>query len=528
MRRFWIRVPGIRAIPGTLGILGVLGILALLPAAHPAVAAKAQAKGQDGFAALEKQVETFTLPNGLTFLVLERHEAPIFGFRTYVDAGGVDEISGATGLAHMFEHMAFKGTTHVGTTDYAKERPALEAVDRAWEALKAERDKGRHADSTKIASLEAAFKAAQEEAGRYVVANEFGRVIEQNGGVGLNAGTGTDATQYMYDLPSNRAELWALMEGDRLTQPVLREFYKERDVVIEERRMRTESTPSGRLFEEFLTAAFLAHPYGKGVIGWRSDLETLSREEAEAFWKEHYVAKNMVIAVVGDVKAPEIRQLAEKYFSTVSDGPVPPPVHTVEPPQHVERTVVMEDEAQPLIFLGYHIPDFNDPDWFAYAALSDLLGEGRSSRLYTRLVKEAKVAVQAGTGAGFPGEKYPNLMFGFIVPATGVDPDSALAVFDDEVEKMFDEKPITQEELDGVKTRVRARFWQQIQSNQGMAGQLAYFQAMTGDYRNLFRQVEKVEAVTIDDVKRVARETLRKDNRTVAILRNRPAAGDAS
>ncbi len=474
----------------------------------------------DGFSSLKEKVHEFRLSNGLTFLVLERHEAPVFSFRTYVNAGSVDEITGTTGIAHMFEHMAFKGTPHIGTTDYEAEREAMQRVDEAWNALRRERWKRHAADSTRIAELEGAFKAAQEEAAGFVESNGYSRVLEQEGVAGLNAFTGMDFTQYLYSLPSNRIELWALMEGDRLTNPVLRDFYKERDVVIEERRMRVESSPSGRLYMDFLNTAFVAHPYGTGGIGWRSDLESFTRAEAEAFYEKHYVAKNMIVAVVGDVKVGEIKKLAEKYFSEVSEAPAPPPVETTEPPQTAERRVLMEDDAQPMVFIGYHMPDVNDPSYVAYDALSEVLGDGRASRLHTSLVKEQKLAVQVGASTGFPGNKYENLIFFYIVPASDVDPDTALEAFDAELERLTHEAPVTAAELDGIKTRYRARFWRRIQSNNGMAGQLATYQGLRGDWRVLFDQVERVDAITVDDLMRAAKRCLRPENRTVGILRH--------
>jgi predicted Zn-dependent peptidase len=500
--------------------IAALAAIALALAAGAAGTAEKE-NGEDGFRTLVKQVREFQLPNGLTFVVLERREAPIFSFRTYVDVGGVDEVVGITGLAHMFEHMAFKGTPHIGTTDYEGEMEALAKVDDAWADLIGERRMRHDADSTRIAEFEAAFKAAQAEAGSYVVSNEFTKVLEQAGVNGLNAMTGVDVTMYLYNLPSNKLELWALLEGDRLANPVLREFYKERDVVIEERRAGTESTPADRLYQDLMHTAFVAHPYRDGLIGHRSDLETFSRDEAEEFHRKHYVAKNMTVAVVGDVEFDEVKRLAEKYFSGVSEGPAPPPVDTVEPPQRAERRILMEDDAQPIVFLGYHIPDANDPRVYAYESLSDVLTGGRSSRLYTSLVKEQKIAVQVGSTTGFPGEKYPNLMFFYIVPASGVDPDSALAALDAELASLLDEAPVTDEELDGVKTRTRARFWRQIQSNQGMAGQLAYFHGMTGDWRNLFKQVDLVNEVAVEDVMSAAKECFRRENRTVAILRQK-------
>ena len=188
----------------------------------------------------EKSVTEFTLDNGLHFIVVERHDAPVVSFHTYVDAGAVDDPKGATGLAHMFEHMAFKGTANIGTKNWPEEKKALAAVDVAFDRLTAERNKGHQADPARLKQLEEAFQAAREKAAALSNPEEFTRIIEENGGVGMNAGTGSDSTSYFYSLPSNRAELWFYLESERFLHPVFRGFYEERDVVREERRMRTE------------------------------------------------------------------------------------------------------------------------------------------------------------------------------------------------------------------------------------------------------------------------------------------------
>jgi len=468
---------------------------------------------------IEGKVHTFVLPNGLRFIVLERHDAPVFSFRTYVNAGSVDETPGATGIAHMFEHMAFKGTTHIGTTDWPKEQEALKGVDRAYAAMMAEKGKGAAADTTKVAALKKAFDDAQAGADKYVVSNEYSKVCEQAGANDLNAGTRTDYTEYQADFPSNKLELWAMTEGDRLANPVLREFFKERDVVIEERRMRYESTGSGRLFLDFLDGSFSIFPYKAGPIGRRADLESFSREQAMAFRESHYVAENMVVAVVGDVSKDEIDRLAIKYFSGVSDRAPAPPVSVVEPPQTQERRIVRQEDEQPIVFFGYHIPAVTDPHYHAYEALTDILGEGRSGRLYTKLVKEQKIAVQLGMNTGFPGEKYPNLLFGVLIPASGMDPDTVLAAMDREIARLQTSAPVTEDELAGFKTRKLASFWHGIQQNGDMAEQLVYYEGMEGDWHKLFRQVDEVNAVTVNDVMDAAK-ALRAENRTVGILHN--------
>src|SRR6202795_2286509 len=224
----------------------------------------------------EKRITVKKLPNGLTILICERPEAPVFSFFTMVDAGSAQDPIRATGLAHMFEHMAFKGTDKIGTADYAAEKPALEKVETAYASYIAERDKTVGRDEAKLKELEKAWKDAIAEADKYVVPNQFGKIIEQSGGQDLNASTDYDETDYHYSLPTNRLELWAYLESERFLHPVLREFYKERNVVIEERRMRTDSNPTGRLLEQFDAAAFEAHPYHRPTIGWISDLNTFS------------------------------------------------------------------------------------------------------------------------------------------------------------------------------------------------------------------------------------------------------------
>jgi predicted Zn-dependent peptidase len=308
---------------------------------------------------------------------------------------------------------------------------------------------------------------------------------------------------------------------------VFREFYKERDVVYEERRMRVESSPVGRLYYEFITTAFHAHPYGFGGIGYPSDLKTFSRPQGEAYFKRNYVAKNLTIAVVGDVTLDQVKQLATKYFSAVSDAPAPPPVDTVEPKQIGERRVTIEDKAQPIILVGWHIPAVSDPSYAAWKAAADLLGGGRWSRLYKTLVKEKKIAVQVGCSTGEPGEKYPNLMMMYIVPASGQDPGAVEQAAYDVIADAMGGKPFTNEELDGSKVRVRAQKIGSAEDNGELAGELAQAQALYGGWREFFREQERVQTLTPDDLTAVMREGLVKSNRTVATIVNPPAGGES-
>jgi len=494
--------------------------VALLFCAVTAVLPK-QAIAQD-LEQFEKRMTEFTLDNGLKFLVLERHEAPVVSFHTYADVGAVDEVRGITGLAHLFEHMAFKGTKTIGTKDYKAEAKVMAEIDEAFLALKAEQRKGDRADKARLEQLQKRMKEAQEKARQYLVHDEYEEVFSREGSAGFNAYTSQDATQYIVSLPSNKVELWMMMESDRFANPVLREFYKEKDVVMEERRLGVESQPVGRLLEEFMGIAYKAHPYGDQVVGHMSDLETMTRAEAKAFFEKYYSPSNLTIAIVGDVNPEQIQKLAEKYFRRIPSGAKPDPVETVEPPQLGQRRVVVEDPAQPFVLIGYHKPDIHHPDDAVFDALTDIVGMGRTSRLYKSLVKEKKIAVYASGFQGMPGNKYPSLFLFYAVPARGHTNEESEEAIDLEIEKLKNEL-VTPEELAKAKTRARAGLIRQLASNSGLAAQLTFYQVVTGDWRNLFRQLEKIDKVTADDIQRVAKEYFTTKNRTVGIIKTMEA-----
>lgn len=496
---------------------------ALLAGGLLVVCAAASAPAQD-LAAFEKRVTTRTLENGLTLVVCERPEAPVFSFFTHVDVGSDREVPGITGLAHMFEHMAFKGTDRIGTKDYPAEKAALEKVEEAYVAYDAERRRAVGRDDAKVAALEKAWKQAIAAADQYVVANAFGEIVEREGGVGLNAFTSSDQTGYFYSFPSNRLELWAYLESERFLRPVLREFYKERDVVFEERRMRTDSQPIGRLIEQFLAAAFTAHPYGQPVVGWPSDLATFSATDAAEFYAKYYVPANMVVTLVGDVRAADVLPMVDKYFGRIPARPRPAPLRIAEPAQKGERQVVLREPAQPYYIEGYHRPDARDPDDAVYDFISDLMSAGRTSRLYRSLVRDKKIAAGASGFDGFPGTKYPNLFAFFALSTPGHTPEELRDAIRAEVERIRSED-VTAEELQMVKTRTRANLVRRLGNNSGLAFQLGLFEARYGDWRELFRSVDRIDRVTKEDVRRVAQKTFVPENRTIGILESTRLAG---
>src|SRR5579863_9759625 len=485
------------------------------------------AAAQD-IASFEKRTTVKKLDNGLTVLICERPEAPVFSFFTHVDAGSVQDPHGQTGLAHMFEHMAFKGTDKIGTTNYAAEKVALEKVEQAYAAYIRERDKPVGRDEQKVKELQKAWQDAVTEANKYVKPNEFPQIVEINGGEDLNANTADDETNYFYSFPENRLELWAYLESERFLHPVMREFYKERNVVIEERRMRTDSNPIGRLLEQFTTAAFQAHEYHRPTIGWMSDLNTFSATDAKKFFDEYYIPSNMVVVVVGDVKPAETLTLVEKYFGRIPSHEKPDERTTTEPPQNAERRVVLHDPSQPLYLEGYHRPDYRSADDAVYDAIADLMSSGRTSRLFRVLVRDKKIASYSAGFSGLPGNKYPHLFAFYAFPLPGHKPEEMAAAIHEEIERIKKED-ISDEELKMIKTRAKANLIRGLGDNPGLAFQLGMAQARYGDWRELFRQVDRIDKVSKADIRRVANQTFVPTNRTVGIIETAaPVSGDAS
>lgn len=474
------------------------------------------ARAQD-LSSFEKRITTKVLANGLTLIVCERPEAPVFSFYTMVDAGDANDPGGQSGLAHMFEHLAFKGTKDIGTKDYAAEKAALDKLEQANAAYEAEFRKRVGQDAAKLKELHDAFEQAETEAQKYVIPNEFSEIAEENGAVGVNASTSLDSTQYFWSMPVNRLELWAYMESDRIASPVPREFYKERDVVMEERRMRVDSDPVGRMVEQFLAAAYVAHPYHRPNVGWQSELSQVTATEADAFHRKYYVPSNIVVAVAGDLKAGTVMPLLEKYFGAIPAGPKPEEMTTVEPEQQGERSVVLKGATQPFYLEGYHKPDYRDPDDAVYDAIQDIFSNGRTSRLYRSLVRDQQIAVDAEGFSGFPGDKYPGLFAFFMVPAQGHTPEEMRTAIHKEIDRLKT-SDVSDDELAMFKTRERADLLRGLGDNQGLAEQLANYQLRYGDWRELFRQLDKIDKVSKADVKRVANKIFTEQNRTYAVV----------
>jgi len=463
----------------------------------------------------EKKVTEFTLANGLHFIVIERHDAPVVSFHTYVNVGSVDDPSGETGLAHMFEHMAFKGTPTIGTKNYPAEKAAMDAVEQVYDRLDAERNKGPRADAAKVAAISNELAAAMEKADNFVEPDEYDRVVESNGGQDMNASTAEDSTNYFYSFPSNRIELWFLLESSRFMNPVFREFYKERDVVREERRMRVESSSQGKLMEMLSATAFAAHPYHNEPGGWASDIEHFRRPAAERFYRQHYVPANITLGIAGDVNPMEARRLAEKYFGRLVARPVPLQYRTVEPLQEGEKTATIASPAQPFVIIAYKRPDRHSPDAAALAVLDSVLSDGRTGIIYKDMVRDKQIALGAGSAAEFPGGKYPSLFLFYVLPSSGHTSEENRQELDRIIQQVKTTK-VDDETLQRVKTKLRAGLIRSLNSNAGLASALCSYYVNYGDWRKLFTELDEYNKVTADDVARVANTYLVKEHRTVA------------
>ncbi|GKS60272.1 peptidase M16 [Nitrospira sp.] len=477
--------------------------------------------------ALKDRVIEHKLKNGLKLLMVERHHAPVVSINVTFGVGGVNEVTGQTGVAHLYEHMAFKGTRRLGTTNFDKERPLLQQLDkvnteleRARGRLQAAVETGEPEDPAvraKAEELERRFAKLQAKAGEYVVENEIPLLYQRHGGVGMNASTGKDVTRYVVSLPANRLPLWAAIEADRMAHPVMREFYKERAVVMEERRLRTDDSPAGLLYEALASAAFQAHPYHFPTIGWGADIQSLTPAVTEQFFKTYYGPNNAVIAIVGDINPGEVIKLVESTFGKIPPSPIPPPVFTAEPEQRGERRVEIEFDAEPGVLIGFHKPGIGHPDDYVFDVIDSILTDGVTSRLHERLVRDTKVAVSVDSDTGFPGARTPTL---FVVSAAPRAPHTTAEVETEvyrELERLQTE-PVTQRELEKVINNLDAGLTRSLRSSSRLAGSLAYYQTVVGDWQYLIKGRDRIAAVTAEDVQRVAKRYFTKQNRTVVTL----------
>ncbi|MCL5807364.1 MAG: insulinase family protein [Deltaproteobacteria bacterium] len=464
---------------------------------------------------LDKRVQAYTLKNGLRLLMLERHLSPTVSLYIRYRSGAVDEADGKTGTAHLLEHMMFKGTKTIGTRNYPREEKVLVKIERVGAALDREKIKGDSADQALLRQLTQQLKGLQKTHRQLMISNEIDRLYTEQGAVDLNASTGQDLTTYQVSIPSNRIELWARVESDRMANPVFREFYTERDVVMEERRQRSESDPDGKLLERYLATAFIAHPYRRPVIGWPSDMRFLDMAYMRHFFKKTHAPNNTVIAIVGDIQPTEALRVVQKYFGRIPPQKLNPFPVTEEPAQSGERRIEVLFAADQKLILGYHKPP---PPAFAdyvFDLIESLLTRGRTARLFKTLIEEKRLAKSIQAHNGLPGSRYANQFVFFAAPRhphTSMELEIAL---DEEIERLKNE-PVSGLELEKVKNQLRADFIRGLDSNAGLAGMLSYYEALLGDYRYLIDYPAAIDKITPNDIQQTARTYLTRENRTVA------------
>jgi predicted Zn-dependent peptidase len=467
-------------------------------------------------ATLEEKVVEHTLKNGMKLLMVERHTSPTVSAWIRFRVGSVDERSDERGIAHLLEHMLFKGTTTLGTKDYAAEKPILDKIEQVAQALMAEKALREKGDKVKIAALEKQLAALEGDASKYVIKDEFFELYSKNGGTGYNAFTSRDGTTYLISLPSNKLELWAAIESDRLQNAVLREFYTERSVVMEERRRSYDADPESKLWETFVASSFLTHSYGQPTIGWMSDIENLTRSKAEQFFHSYYAPNNAIVAIVGDIDTKKTIALVERYFSGIKPGKEPAPVTADEPNQAGERRIELIAEAEPTVIMGFHKPGIATPDDYVFDVINMILGNGRTSRFYKKLVIEKQITTDIGAFDA-PGNRYPNL---FVVSANPRAPHTIKEV-EDAIQAELDllkTVPVAERDLQRILNKIEYEEARRMGTNGGLARNLTEYEATTGSWRYMSEHRGKIAKVTPADIMRIASTYFTRENRTVGFI----------
>jgi predicted Zn-dependent peptidase len=483
-------------------------------------------------------VKEHTLPNGMRVLLVERHDDPSIAGGWVAHVGSANERPGITGIAHLFEHMMFKGTPTIGTKDYKRDMEIMAEQEKVREQMRVEDAAVRAAyyrgDITDILKpenktpryqeLQKQFDKLVQEQREIIVKNEFDQIYRAAGGAGMNAFTMEDMTAYFISIPANKLELWAWMESERQLHPVFREFYAERDVVFEERRMRTESTPTGKFTESLMAMFWESCPYHWPVIGWPSDLPAITKAEADDFYTTFYAPQNLTLILVGDFKSDEIMAMLTKYFGRIPRGPrAAPDVVTLEVPSVAEKRMNAEAEANPSVEVLWKTVGFQHKDSYALEILGQILST-RTGRLYKGLVLNSKVATEAD--AGQHAKKLAGLFYADAEVAEGHTPEEAEQAVYHEIDRLQNE-PVPAKELQKVKNNFAANEYRKLASNMAILQQLIRTDG-NGDWREINEAGPKLQAVTAADVQRVAQKYFTKENRTVCTFTRKggPAAED--
>lgn len=460
-----------------------------------------------------ERITEYNLDNGMRFLILEDSSAPVVAFHVQVNAGSVYEGPWERGANHLIEHLAFSGTPQIGTIDWQEEKKLLDKLDKLHLQVKSTKKDG--ASDEFILSLEEEFEAVRLQAASLAEPNQFAAILDRQGAVGPNAFVSHDFTVYWVELPSDKFELWACLESNRLFNSVLRLFYEEIEIVKEERRTVVDNSPGGRLMEEFRAAAYKVHSYRYPIIGYMEDIKGLNRERVKELYQKYYVPSNILISIVGDISFEKIQPVLDKYFGSIPAKEPPSLKVAQEPPRSAERRVRIKMESQPLLLVGYNIPFAGSPDIPALRVAAQIIGQGQRSRLHKRLVQEEQIAAVVDSWAWV--SRYPGLFYILVVAADGYTNAEIEPLIYEEIGKFLDEPP-AKEEVEAAQARLKMNFIQSLKSRRNLASGLAWFQEVTGSWRNFFKMQEFIFEVEPEDVHKVIRRYFTKENRTVGSL----------
>jgi len=468
--------------------------------------------------ALKLDVQEFALDNGLTILIVERHQVPTVSVSLTYRVGSADEWSGITGIAHFVEHLYDKGTPMLGTTDPVLEQKLIAEKDEVVAALRAERGKAAP-DAEKIGALEARYAELKARHEAITVSGEIDKLLIEAGASEKNATTFFDRTNYFMSLPANKFELWCAVFSQIMRGPVFREFYEEQQVILEERRMRVDNSPGGALWEALISTTYTGHPYHHPVLGWAGDMASYTREQVTAFYTRYYAPNRAVVSIVGDVTANEAVAVIEKYFGDIPRQPTPDMRRTAEPAPRGEKIVTVEFDAQPRVYSSWLTVPLADPDFVVFDVIGEIMSGGRTTRLYKRLVEEEQLAV--GIWCGIMDLRDTNMfLYGATpkAPHTVQEVDAAVL---DEFEKLK-AGPVGERELQRAKNQLAAGFVRAMESNLDLATILGEYEVMVG-WEFLRDYVARTEAVTAEDIRRVARAYLNRTNRTLGYIVSKSA-----
>eukprot|EP01025_Chloroclados_australasicus_P056588 TRINITY_DN7023_c0_g2_i1.p1 TRINITY_DN7023_c0_g2~~TRINITY_DN7023_c0_g2_i1.p1 ORF type:complete len:511 (-),score=58.01 TRINITY_DN7023_c0_g2_i1:678-2210(-) len=476
---------------------------------------------QDVRKQLTSRVTDFRLNNGLKFIVLRRESAPVISTHVLVNAGAYEEEDGKTGVAHFLEHLAFKGTPRIGTKDFKKEAPILDALD---EMFYEQRMAVLQKDSDQINTLQRKLDDLQNDANKYVIPNAYGQLLEEEGGIGLNAVTSHDSTRFFVSIPSNKLELWFALESERLQFPVFRELYSEKKVIEEERYLRIEGSPLGKYVQNMIQTV-MANNYRRPVIGYADDFEGLGRRQVYEYYKQHYRPDNIIIALVGNVNPYEVYQLAEKYFGgwkLESDVlAVDQQQNSAKPADINRRNFSAFSVAGPITYVGWYRPDASSNEAILFDVIGDLLSSRRTSILETKLVQRG-LALQVNANSVFPGDKHPNAFLLGGIPGQNRSVDDLAQDFEQVMTEIVNDG-ISGMDLQKTSKAALVTLLDSLRSNSSMASNLCSYEKASGSWKGLLDDLDRIQDASVQQIQALAANIFTDDNKFVALCYPQPS-----